>query len=84
MQDVDEVLDNLLESAVHVDLSVLDGLDVLDESVVVGLDGLDLFVAEIQQRSQRLEQSSQGGFQLSQQSVKLGRRLVRWGSETGS
>ena len=51
MKDVDEILKNHLQTAIHVDLSVLNGLNILDECVDVGLDGRDLFIREVQKWS---------------------------------
>ena len=76
MKDLDDVGENLLQAAVHVDLSVLNGFDVLDERVNVTLDLLNLLIGETQQRSESLKQSVEGSLQLLQQSVKLGRGLV--------
>ena len=55
MNHLDEVLNDHLQTAIDIDLSVLHGLDVFDELVDVALDGLDLFVSETQQWSQRVE-----------------------------
>ena len=76
MEDLDDVGENLLETAVHVDLSMLDGLDILDECVDVGLDHLNLLIGQAEQRSKSVEQSVEGSLQLLQQGVKFGRRLV--------
>ena len=76
MQDIDEILDDHLQTTVDVDFSVLHGLKVLDEGVNVGLDGLDLFVGEVQKRSQSLEKSVQGGLQISQEAVERSWSLV--------
>ena len=76
MQDIDEILDDHLQTAVDVDFSVLHGLKVLDEGVNVGLDGLDLFVGEVQKRSQSLEKSVEGGLQISQEAVERSWSLV--------
>ena len=76
MQDIDEILDDHLQATVDVDFSVLHGLQVLDEGVNVGLDGLDLFIGEVQKRSQSLEKSVQGGLQISQEAVERSWSLV--------
>ena len=56
VKNVDDVLENDLQPAVHIDLSVLDGFNVLDEVGVVGFDGLDLFIGQTKRRSQSIEQ----------------------------
>ena len=56
MKDVEDVLENSLQPAVHVNLSVLDSLNVLDEVGVVGFDGLDLLIGQTKRRSQSIEQ----------------------------
>ena len=73
---VDDVLENDLQPAVHVNLSVLDGLNVLDEGVDVGFDGLDLLIGQTKLRSQSIEESVKSGLQLRQDGVKFGRSLI--------
>ena len=76
MKEVQYVLDDLLQTAVDVDFSVLHSLQVLDEGVNVGLDGLHLFVGEVQKRSQSVEKSVEGGLQISQEAVERSWSLV--------
>ena len=74
--ELDEIRKDDLQTTVDVDLSVLNSLEVLDESVDVGLDGLDLVRGESQERAQDVKERVEGSLQLQQEGVKLGRRLV--------
>ena len=76
VQNIDDVLKNHLQSTIHVDISVLNVLNVLDECVDVGLDGRDLFVGQSELRSQSVDQSVKGSLQFRQQSVEGSGRLV--------
>ena len=77
MHDLEQVLEDYLQSGVDVDFTVLDGLDVLDETINVGLNDLDLLPGQSEERTQKGQESVQGSLQLGQQSVKVGRRFVR-------
>ena len=57
VKNVDDVLENDFQPAVYIDLSVLDGFNVLDEVGVVGFDGLDLLIGQTKCRSKSIEQS---------------------------
>ena len=76
MKNVDEILKNHLQTAIHVDLSVFNGLNVLDEYVDVGLDGLDLFIREVQEWTKGIEESIECCLQISQETVEWSGRLV--------
>ena len=60
MQDLDEVLYDNLQTTIDVDFSVLCGLDILDESIDVGLNDLDLLPGQSEERSQNGQQSVEG------------------------
>ena len=60
MQDLDEVLDDNLQTTIDIDFSVLSGLDILDESIDVGLNDLDLLPGQSEERSQNGQQSVEG------------------------
>ena len=60
MQDLDEVLDDNLQTTIDVDFSVLSGLDILDESIDVGINDLDLLPGQSEERSQNGQQSVEG------------------------
>ena len=60
MQDLDEVLDDNLQTTIDVDFSVLSGLDILDESIDVGLNDLNLLPCQSEERSQNGQQSVEG------------------------
>ena len=76
MQDIDEILNDQLQTTIDVDFTVLNGLEVLDECVDISFDGLDLFVGEAQQRSKSVEKSVEGRLQISQETIKWTWRLV--------
>ena len=78
MQDLDEVLDDQLQTTIDVDFSVLSGLDILDESIDVGLNDLDLLPGQSEERSQNGQQSVEGRLQFRKQSVKLCWRFIGW------
>ena len=70
MKDRDEVLNDDLQTTVNVDFPMLNGLEVLDKSIDVGLNGLDLLVSEVQKWAQSVEKSVESGLQISQKAVE--------------
>ena len=78
MKHFDDVLKNHFQTTVNVDFSMLNGLEVLDKSIDVGLNGLDLLVGEVQKWSQSVEKSVESGLQISQKTVERRWCLVGW------
>ena len=70
MKDIDKVLNDELQATVNVDFPMLNGLDVNDKSIDVGLNGLDLLVGEVQKWSQSVEKIVESGLQISQKIVE--------------
>ena len=76
MKDIDKVLNDELQATVNVDFPMLNGLDVLDKNIDVGLNFLDLLVGEVQKWSQSVEKIVESGLQISQKIVERRWRLV--------